>query len=193
MTFSPDSKYFIVWFTSNSKPGELRHGASGQVVVPLVGTPLYVTFSPDSKYFVVQYSTGQPGQLRRGDTAQVVASLAGAVYNVTFIRDSEYFVVRYSTGQPGELWTIHDTPHRLISNINRVTLARNSQYAIALYSTGQVYFLDMTWLDTITNQAETLPEAELIKLACTELLTPTQFDEKTLQPYLGTQAPAACH
>ena len=129
---------------------------------------------------------------RSSDSGQVIP-LAGSLSSVTFSPDNKFFVVQYAGGMPGDLWTMHDTPHRLINNINTVTFGEKAEYVIALYTTGQVYFLNMTWLDTITNQAETLPEAELIKLACIELLSPSRFDEKTLQPYLGNQAPAACH
>ncbi len=116
----------------------------------------------------------------------------GNVSDITFSPDSKSFVVQY-THKPGELWIMHDTPHGPINNITSVTFGQKSQHAIARYTNGQVYFLDMTWLDMITGHAETLPEAELIKLACTELLAQPRFDEKALQPYLGNQTPQACH
>ncbi len=92
VTFSPDSKFFVVWHADKDKPGELRHADSGRVV-PLAGRVNGVTFSPDSKSVVVRYAD-KPGELRYADSGQVVP-LADTVGPATFSPDSKLFVVQY--------------------------------------------------------------------------------------------------
>jgi hypothetical protein len=186
VSFSPDSAFYIVSYAD--KPSELRRSDSGQVV-PLTGSVGSITFSPDSAFFVVhRYDT--PGELRRSDSDQVVP-ITGKVSHVSFSPDSAFFVVSYFD-TPGELWVVQDQPRRLIRNITEMIFVQKSHSAIARYTDGQVYFLNLAWIMR-TRHSDTLPEAALIKLACTELLAPAHFDEKTLQLYLGNQTPEACH
>jgi WD40 repeat protein len=186
--FSPDSRFLVAQYAED-KPDELWHIDTGHVV-PLPSDINDIRFSPDSQFFVAQYGNNLLSQLRRTDTGEVVP-LADDTVGVIFSPDSKFFNV-YHRKKRNELWTVYNTIHRLIDNIDSVTFDQEGHHAVALYYNGQVYLLDEAWLETVAAYPEALSDADLIEHACGELFSSKQFDVKTLQLYLGNQTPESC-
>lgn len=192
LDFNPNPETDNLVINYKESPSEIRQ-SDGEIAKTLEENLSDVDFIKDSAgaYFIAKDESDQKKLYRNADGTLLPLSYEKVLDSVEFgPPGSSLLKIQYKQDEHTEIW-LDNTEYatRLVMlerDLEEAIFSADGNWLITLYAGGRAFVLDLTWLQEMNGDPESMDSGSLIQIICTRLKTPNLFKyDAEISSYMG--------